>query len=69
MHLTVFSGGPSPAQAVVSARPQIRAAGKGSCGIGIGTTAAPTNSYISPTDGMTVTGTKRDIAGLTFEFL
>ncbi len=48
---------------------QIRAAEKGSCGIGIGTTAAPTNSYISPTDGMTVTGTKRDIAGLTFEFL
>ena len=38
-------------------------------GIGIGITAAPTNSYISPTDGMTVTGTKRDIAGLTFEFL
>ena len=39
------------------------------CGIGIGTTAAPTVSYISPTDGITVTGAKRDIAGLTFEFL
>ena len=40
-----------------------------SCGIGIGTTHAPTVSYISPTDPITVTGTKRDIAGLTFEFL
>ena len=38
-------------------------------GIGIGTTAAPTVSYISPTNGITATGTKRDIAGLTFEFL
>ena len=40
-----------------------------SCGIGIGTTKAPTVSYISPTDPITATGTKRDIAGLTFEFL
>ena len=40
-----------------------------SCGIGIGTTAGPTISYISPTDPITATGTKRDIAGLTFEFL
>ena len=39
------------------------------CGIGIGTTAGPTVSYISPTDPITTTGTKRDIAGLTFEFL
>ena len=39
------------------------------CGIGIGTSAGPTVSYISPTDGITETGTKRDIAGLTFEFL
>ena len=39
------------------------------CGIGIGTTAGPTISYISPTDPITTTGIKRDIAGLTFEFL
>ena len=39
------------------------------CGIGIGTTAGPTVSYISPTDSITTTGAKRDIAGLTFEFL
>ena len=39
------------------------------CGIGIGTSAGPTVSYISPTDSITETGTKRDIAGLTFEFL
>jgi alkyl sulfatase BDS1-like metallo-beta-lactamase superfamily hydrolase len=40
-----------------------------SCGIGIGTVAGPTVSYISPTDTITETGTRRDIAGLTFEFL
>ena len=39
------------------------------CGIGIGTTQGPVISYISPTDAITQTGTKRDIAGLTFEFL
>ncbi|MET0965250.1 MAG: alkyl sulfatase dimerization domain-containing protein, partial [Nakamurella sp.] len=39
------------------------------CGIGISTVAGPTVSYISPTDPITTTGTKRDIAGLTFEFL
>ncbi len=40
-----------------------------SCGIGITTTAGPQVSYISPTDGITETGTRRTIAGLTFEFL
>jgi alkyl sulfatase BDS1-like metallo-beta-lactamase superfamily hydrolase len=39
------------------------------CGIGIGTGAGPTISYISPTDLITETGTRRQIAGLTFEFL
>ena len=39
------------------------------CGIGIGTPRRRPISYISPTDGITETGTKRDIAGLTFEFL
>lgn len=38
-------------------------------GIGIGTTKAPTVSYISPTDPISATATKRAIAGLTFEFL
>ena len=40
-----------------------------SCGIGIAATLGPTVSYISPTDGITETGTRRDLAGLTFEFL
>jgi alkyl sulfatase BDS1-like metallo-beta-lactamase superfamily hydrolase len=40
-----------------------------SCGIGIAATLAPTVSYISPTDGITETGTRRQLAGLTFEFL
>jgi alkyl sulfatase BDS1-like metallo-beta-lactamase superfamily hydrolase len=40
-----------------------------SCGIGIATTLGPTVSYISPTDGITETGTRRELAGLTFEFL
>lgn len=39
------------------------------CGIGIISTPGPTISYLSPTDGITATGTKRDLAGLTFEFL
>ena len=39
------------------------------CGIGIAATPGPTVSYISPTDSITKTGSKRDIAGLTFEFL
>ncbi len=40
-----------------------------SCGIGIESTAGPTVSYLSPTDGITETGTRRSIAGLDFEFL
>jgi alkyl sulfatase BDS1-like metallo-beta-lactamase superfamily hydrolase len=39
------------------------------CGIGVISTPGPTISYISPTDGITETGTQRDLAGLTFEFL
>ncbi|WP_328867160.1 alkyl/aryl-sulfatase [Streptomyces sp. NBC_00304] len=39
------------------------------CGIGIGTVPGVTVSYISPTDGITETGTKRDLVGLEFEFL
>ena len=39
------------------------------CGIGIASTQGPTISYMSPTDPITQTGTRRDIAGLTFEFL
>jgi alkyl sulfatase BDS1-like metallo-beta-lactamase superfamily hydrolase len=39
------------------------------CGIGIGTAHQPTNSYLSPTDGITETGSKRELAGLEFEFL
>ncbi len=39
------------------------------CGIGIASAAGPTISYIPPTDGITQSGTRRDLAGLTFEFL
>jgi alkyl sulfatase BDS1-like metallo-beta-lactamase superfamily hydrolase len=39
------------------------------CGIGTITLPGPTVSYISPTDPITSTGVRRDIAGLTFEFL
>ena len=39
------------------------------CGIGIISTRAPVISYISPTDPITETGTKRELAGLEFEFL
>ncbi|WP_327149821.1 alkyl/aryl-sulfatase [Nocardia sp. NBC_01329] len=39
------------------------------CGIGIISTAGPLISYISPTDLITETGTKREIAGVEFEFL
>ncbi|MFI5500426.1 alkyl/aryl-sulfatase [Nocardia asteroides] len=39
------------------------------CGIGIASTMAPIISYISPTDLITETGTKREIAGIEFEFL
>ncbi|MEW2522069.1 alkyl/aryl-sulfatase [Actinacidiphila alni] len=39
------------------------------CGIGIGLPAGFTLSYLSPTDPITETGTKRQLAGLEFEFL
>jgi alkyl sulfatase BDS1-like metallo-beta-lactamase superfamily hydrolase len=39
------------------------------CGIGVISTKGPIVSYISPTDGITETGTKRELAGLEFEFL
>lgn len=39
------------------------------CGIGVISTHAPTVSYLSPTDPITETGTKRELAGLEFEFL
>lgn len=39
------------------------------CGLGIGLTPGVTVSYISPTDGITKTGTKRELGGLEFEFL
>ncbi|MFD6103294.1 alkyl/aryl-sulfatase [Nocardia salmonicida] len=40
-----------------------------SCGIGIAATQGPQISYISPTDLITETGTRREIAGIEFEFL
>jgi len=40
-----------------------------SCGIGITATAGPQVSYISPTDPITETGARREIAGIEFEFL
>ncbi|WP_410874582.1 alkyl/aryl-sulfatase [Nocardia sp. A7] len=40
-----------------------------SCGIGIISTKGPLVSYISPTDLITETGQKREIAGIEFEFL
>jgi alkyl sulfatase BDS1-like metallo-beta-lactamase superfamily hydrolase len=39
------------------------------CGIGVISTPGPTVSYISPTDAVTETGTRRELAGLEFEFL
>jgi alkyl sulfatase BDS1-like metallo-beta-lactamase superfamily hydrolase len=39
------------------------------CGIGIATTAGPAVSYISPTDLITDTGARREIAGIEFEFM
>ncbi|MFC9330009.1 alkyl/aryl-sulfatase [Kitasatospora sp. NPDC057015] len=47
----------------------LSATGCVTCGIGIGTGPGVTVSYISPTDGITRTGTRRDLAGLEFEFL
>lgn len=45
------------------------AKGMVTCGIGTISTKGPLVSYISPTDSITETGTKREIAGLEFEFL
>ncbi|MGW4366880.1 alkyl/aryl-sulfatase [Nocardia takedensis] len=39
------------------------------CGIGITSTNAPQVSYLSPTNPITETGTRREIAGVEFEFL
>lgn len=39
------------------------------CGIGIMATGGSTISYLSPTDPITETGTRRELAGLEFEFL
>lgn len=39
------------------------------CGIGIASLPGVTISYISPTDPITQSGTKRDLGGLEFEFL
>ncbi|UGT57031.1 alkyl/aryl-sulfatase [Nocardia asteroides] len=39
------------------------------CGIGAVATKGPSVSYISPTDLITETGTRREIAGIEFEFL
>jgi alkyl sulfatase BDS1-like metallo-beta-lactamase superfamily hydrolase len=39
------------------------------CGIGITTVPGVTVSYLSPTDPITETGARRDLAGLEFEFL
>ncbi|WP_137872370.1 alkyl sulfatase dimerization domain-containing protein [Rhodococcus sp. Q] len=39
------------------------------CGIGIASTKGPEVSYISPTDLVTETGVRREIAGIEFEFL
>jgi alkyl sulfatase BDS1-like metallo-beta-lactamase superfamily hydrolase len=43
--------------------------GATNCGIGIISTHAPVISYMSPTDPITETGTRRELAGLEFEFL
>lgn len=40
-----------------------------SCGIGIASTKGPAISYISPTDLITETGSRRELAGIEFEFL
>ncbi|WP_034271181.1 alkyl/aryl-sulfatase [Actinospica robiniae] len=48
---------------------EIGPAGHLTCGIGVATVPGVTVSYISPTDSITATGTKRKLAGLQFEFL
>ncbi|MEU0538549.1 alkyl sulfatase dimerization domain-containing protein [Nocardia sp. NPDC005978] len=47
----------------------LNAQGHITCGLGIVSTAGPTISYISPTDLITETGVRREIAGIEFEFL
>lgn len=39
------------------------------CGIGVDTAKGVTVSYLSPTDPITATGQKRELAGIEFEFL
>jgi alkyl sulfatase BDS1-like metallo-beta-lactamase superfamily hydrolase len=39
------------------------------CGLGVTSVPGTTVTYLSPTDPITVTGTKRELAGLEFEFL
>lgn len=45
------------------------AKGHVTCGIGIASVPGVTISYLSPTEGITETGTRRDLGGLEFEFL
>ncbi|WP_329236316.1 MBL fold metallo-hydrolase [Streptomyces sp. NBC_01460] len=45
------------------------ATGHVTCGIGIASVPGVTISYLSPTDPITETGTRRDLGGLEFEFL
>lgn len=47
----------------------LNASGHVTCGIGITSVPGVTISYLSPTDPITETGTKRDLGGLEFEFL
>ncbi|MGW5317408.1 alkyl/aryl-sulfatase [Nocardia thailandica] len=47
----------------------LNATGHITCGIGVASTKGPTVSYLSPTDGITETGARRELAGLEFEFL
>ena len=47
----------------------LNATGHVTCGIGVATVPGVTVSYLSPTDGITRTGTRRDLGGLEFEFL
>jgi len=48
---------------------EIGPSGHLTCGIGVATVPGTTVSYLSPTDPITATGTKRELAGLEFEFL
>ena len=48
---------------------EIGATGHLTCGIGIASVPGASISYLSPTDPITATGTRRELAGLEFEFL